>query len=138
LVVDPAITLDLGHTLEARGTIASDDTVGAVLPIRGWSQVAPAVVVSDPVDVIDHARRIFPGHHLPSDPMRLEKASIEPNLYVALAVDATGRFTSEITVPSAFNPLGSWNRFPDEKPRLRIIDETSMQDIEWRQQCLPW
>lgn len=134
----PLTVFSFLHTMIAGVAVTA---VGAVLRDRGEPQVGNAIVIPDPIDVVNGAVWPFAMINSPSGVMRLQGFSAKkPPLSVALIVHVKGRLATVFSVPRLHNHVGSLAvgkplntpALPCKSARLRVVvNELANRVDEW-------
>jgi hypothetical protein len=129
------------RNLHTFGETAHPPLVLHVLCVGGGSQVAPAVVVPDAIDVID-LRWFLPGDQLEDDTVCRPEGTIEFDEGVATVVVVPGDVSRMPGVPSFpfLNALEvfSWADLPSQGPVFRPVAKTCLQINAVRQSSEVW
>lgn len=115
------------HALDAAGVVLRNSLVELVLAVRSGSQVAPSVVESVAVDVVDVLRRLFTGHYLPSHAMdeKVCRANADSKIWLILATDFL-----RTCAASRLSRCGNQSR---QMPSIWVVGQMSAQFACWRQ-----
>lgn len=107
-----------------------DCSVLLVLAVRRLAEVQPTIVRSIVVLMVN-VWRILSGSHLPNNPVRVDLATIQPNLNTTVLCNPAGRSSGPCRVPLVANPLRlevmDRSHLPPKRSVLRVIIEALAQ-----------
>ena len=99
----PLAVMDATHTT---GSAISRSSIAHVFGMGDRPQVAPSVVVSHPIDVVNFVFRLFTGNHFPYDSVSNKAALVNSDPNVSAVRFVKNRFSGKPSVPSLAGCFG--------------------------------